>query len=1242
MRLHTLEVSVLFLFLVFLYPSGAQQENAHRTTDSSGPAPQEPASAMGPTVIPEIQHVTSPPLRELVQVAPRAVAQRVIPLRRIRPPQRGAVAPQVLDPVVQESAGPLVGTTSGLNFDGIAADGFTPPDTNGSVGATQFVETVNTEFAVYNKSNGALLLGPTNFSTLFGTIGGLCATGNISDPIVLYDKAAGRWLLSVLTFDNTFSSSFECVAVSTSSDATGSYHLYSFSFGSNLNDYPKFGVWPDAYYFSAVMFANGASTIIGPQACAFPRSAMLAGNPASMICFQLSTSDGVLMPSDLDGSTQPPAGEPTFFMELATNSLNLFKFHVDFTTPGNSTFTGPTNIPVAAYTQACIGSFGTCIPQGGTLSQLDSLGDRLMFRLAYRNFGDHESLVVNHSVQVDPVTGQVGVRWYEVHNPNGTPTIFQQSTFAPDANFRWMGSIAVDHAGDMAMGYSVSSNSLKPQIHYTGRAPSDPLNTMETEATIINGTGSQLTTTRWGDYTSMSIDPVDDCTFWYSNEYLTADGDFNWHTRIGSFYFPPCSTTGPFVSLSATFLSFAAQVMGTTSGAQPVTLTNIGSGPLTITGIVASGDFAQTNNCPVSPVTLAAGTNCTLNVTFAPTAIGNRTGTVTITDNAPGNPQTIQLTGPGLSLGVVSFSPPSLTFPNTIVGTASAAQTLKLTNIGTGPLTISSISLFGDFAQTNNCPISPASLTAGANCTFSVAFTPRLISPESGSISIVDDSSVSPATIGLNGTGVASAVSLSPSTLSFTTQGVGTTSAAQTIMATNNTGTTISITSIVASGDFAQTKTCAASLAPAATCTISVTFTPTVTGTRTGSVTIIFNGLGSPQTTSLTGRGTSQAASLLAWKLKAPFNDPRTKSGVEGAAANLISGKLYVSHGYRFGDSAFLSIYDVATDSWIHGGPTAPDAKVLRSEMAGGSALGKHFAIGGRTGPTTANEQFDPSTTLWTTKAPLSMARGGLGAASVNDKIYVMGGRTGSTYGVPTILSLAEVYDPTADAWTTLAPLPVAVSDNYATVALNGKIYVFGGTTGGGPGTTNLVQIYDIAGNTWSPGAPMPTARGAAMAGVIAGKIAVFGGVGASLTDLAVTELYDPATDTWQPGPDMASPASEIAQGVTSDGTQIFAIGSGIFGVSGSSVQLLVAPVVQLSPPILAMGAQPVGSTSLSQTVMLTNVGGVALPISNIVASGDFAQTNNCPVSLSTLAAGASCIITVTFTPTAPGAERER
>ncbi len=230
-------------------------------------------------------------------------------------------------------------------------------------------------------------------------------------------------------------------------------------------------------------------------------------------------------------------------MNFGTNSLNLWKFHVDFTTPASSTFTGPTSISVAAFNPACGG--GTCIPQPGTSQKLDSLADRLMYRLAYRHFADgHESLVVNQSVKVSGTKRSEtdGVRWYKIRLANGTPSVFQQGTYAPaDGASRWMGSVAMDKVGDMAMGYSASSLALYPSIRYTGRAPTDAANTMQTENKIMDGTGSQLANlNRWGDYSAMSVDPVDDCTFWYTTEYLKSSGTFNWSTEIASFKFPGC------------------------------------------------------------------------------------------------------------------------------------------------------------------------------------------------------------------------------------------------------------------------------------------------------------------------------------------------------------------------------------------------------------------------------------------------------------------------------------------------------------------------------------------------------------------------------------------------------------------------------------------------------------------------------------------------------------------------------
>ncbi len=522
-------VATLFV-LVFLLP----------WSSASGQTVQGP-----PEVPPAVRHDVSPPLRDIPPLVDRRPPHEVF-LGRIHPSGPLSSSP---DTVVQSSAGPAVATTAGLGFDGVG-NGFVgpqgaftvnaaPPDTNGAVGATQFVQWVNTSFAVFDKSTGTAVYGPAAGNTLWTGFGVPCESTNDGDPIAQYDKAANRWVMAQLSY-SLAPPYYLCVAVSTTSDATGSYNRYAFSY-SNLNDYPKLGAWPDGYYASYNMFKQVnffSYKFVGAKVCAFDRSAMLSGAAATQQCFQLSSSFGGLLPSDLDGSTSPPAGSRNYFLNFGSNSLNLWQFHVDWANSTNTTLTGPTNIPVAAFSEACNG--GTCIPQTGTTQQLDSLGDRLMYRLAYRNFGDHESLVVNHSVTAG---SSVGVRWYELRSPSTTPTVFQQGTYAPDSNFRWMGSIAMDKVGNMALGYSVSSSSMHPAIRYTGRVPTDSLGTMEGETSIIEGTGSQLTNlNRWGDYSSVSIDPIDDCTFWYTNEYLQTNGTFNWSTRIASFKFPSCGT----------------------------------------------------------------------------------------------------------------------------------------------------------------------------------------------------------------------------------------------------------------------------------------------------------------------------------------------------------------------------------------------------------------------------------------------------------------------------------------------------------------------------------------------------------------------------------------------------------------------------------------------------------------------------------------------------------------------------
>jgi len=495
----------------------------------------------GPEIINETYHDTSIPVRFLAAMATHPANKAVLPLHRRPGPPFVAREAVGAEEMVQQFPMPEVATTNFHNFDGLSdRDGLAPPDTNASVGATQVVEFTNTSYRVFNKSTGASIFGPAEISSIWSGFGGVCGTSSnsFSDPVVLYDKAANRWLVTILGSSDGFVSGVECIAVSSTSDATGSYHRYSFSFGTNrLNDYPKFGVWPDAYYASYNMFSP--TSFLGAKVCAYNRSHMLTGLSANAHCFQRGITDFSFLPSDRDGSTAPPSGEPNFFLELfTTTTLHLFKFHVDFASPGNTTFTGPTTIIVNSFTEPCLPT-GICIPQSGTKQKLDSLGDRLMFRLAYRNFGDHEALVAAHSVKSSSTAS--AVHWYEIRSPNGTPKIFQQGTFSISGLALWMPSIGMDKLGDIALGFSKSSGTTHPGLGYTGRIPSDPIGSMESAANIFVGAGSQTgSLSRWGDYSSMSIDPSDNCTFWYTNEYVPSNGSFNWRTRLASFKFTAC------------------------------------------------------------------------------------------------------------------------------------------------------------------------------------------------------------------------------------------------------------------------------------------------------------------------------------------------------------------------------------------------------------------------------------------------------------------------------------------------------------------------------------------------------------------------------------------------------------------------------------------------------------------------------------------------------------------------------
>jgi hypothetical protein len=533
------------------------------------------------------------------------------------------------DPVVQRTIGTDIPSPS-ANFEAIG-QGFSgpsgtfrvtgiPPDTNAAVGATQVVEVVNTAFAVFGKA-GTVLFGPAATNTLWSGFGGSCQTTNDGDGVVRYDALADRWVIT--QFANVGSSSgpfFECVAVSRTSDATGTWNRYSFQYAS-FPDYPKLSVWPDAYYTTYNLFNPAGTAFLGAEICAMDRAAMLAGTAATQQCFTTSNQFGGLLAADVEGGTPPPAGEANTVLALGTTATTLvfWKFHVDWATPANSTFTGPGTLTVAAYTVACEAS-GTCIPQAGTAQTLDSLSDRIMFRLGYRNFGDHESLVVNHAVTAG---GSVGVRWYEIRQTaGGPPSVFQQGTYAPDGTFRYMGSAAMDKVGNIALGYSASSASIAPQIRYTGRRASDPLGQLpQGEGTIIAGSGSQTSFSRWGDYSSMVVDPADGCTFWYANEYLVATGNFNWHTRIASFTLPGCASNGGndfTMSVNPPSASTAVGGSATTTVSTSVVLGSAETVTLSASGLPAG--TSATFNPPA--VTAGGSSQMTLS-TSASTPVGN-------------------------------------------------------------------------------------------------------------------------------------------------------------------------------------------------------------------------------------------------------------------------------------------------------------------------------------------------------------------------------------------------------------------------------------------------------------------------------------------------------------------------------------------------------------------------------------------------------------------------------------------
>jgi len=515
----------------------------------------------------------SPALRDLVPSPKRfAPSSTVLEVRPERGPvvqskgYSGDAALQVLSPAVAIPS-PLANFEGLSNQDNFNIFGFrvNPPDPNGEVGPNHYVEMINLVFAVYDK-NGNKLLGPVDTGTLWAGFAIPDCTDPSGDPVVLYDQLEDRWLLTQFTTRGPIF--YNCVAISQTGDPTGAYFRYAFSAGEFFPDYPKYGVWTNSYLLTSRDF--GPTTEYGISVYALEKNKMINGEPnARAVHFFLDSAvvpisqigDG-LLPADIDGTRRPINGAPAPIVGTQDDggpygatfdALNIWELSVKWQANPVASITLKTQLPVASFDSIfpCAPGSRDCLPQPGITNPaqyLDILSyrQRPTFRLAYRNFGTYESLVTNQSVEARP--GVAGARWYEIRRTSGTYSVYQQGTYAPnDGVHRWMGSIAMDKNGNMALGYSVvNATTVYPGIRYTGRLAGDTLGEMTLgEGTIIDGSGVQRTTnSRWGDYTDITIDPVDDCTFWYVNEYYTLAGQISstagWQTRIASFKLPGC------------------------------------------------------------------------------------------------------------------------------------------------------------------------------------------------------------------------------------------------------------------------------------------------------------------------------------------------------------------------------------------------------------------------------------------------------------------------------------------------------------------------------------------------------------------------------------------------------------------------------------------------------------------------------------------------------------------------------
>jgi len=575
-KLRVLVASVFWLAGVFIaLGSVGLYLGAPKAEAQSAPGPTTVTASSpsgGPDVVPLVGPVcVNTDLRDLPYIppTPQILNQRLIPYPRVKTgapsidTSRFAQLPtwimEILRPVSMMPP-PLL-TFEGTSF---AEGGMeVPPDTDGDVGPNHYVQAVNQAFKVFDK-NGNTLSGPTTFNSFFAPLGNSTPCGaneNQSDPIVFYDQIADRWVITNLAFPRFPGSSFwECIGVSRTGDpVAGGWCFYALQHDpahpNRLGDYPKFGLWPDAYYLTMNEFTD-RTTFNGVRVYALDRASMIGGGPTNAVGFTIDTLTGLgcaasLVPASFRTGALPPVGRQQFLLAvgrcgIVQSDVPGWLFHVDFINPNNSTLgIGSDHSPNAHITVNEFVSPGMDfeVPQLGTEQGLDTLGDRMMTPVVYQNRNGAESLWADHTIIVTLPNGPTLIRWYQFDVTGGNfplePVQQQDWSNGNDALWRWMPSIAVDENGNTAIGYSTSSTTIFPSIRYAGRLATDPLgNLSQGEAIMTNGGGSQTRGSRWGDYTMTTIDPSDGMSFWHTNEYYMTTSDRNWSTRVGRFQFP--------------------------------------------------------------------------------------------------------------------------------------------------------------------------------------------------------------------------------------------------------------------------------------------------------------------------------------------------------------------------------------------------------------------------------------------------------------------------------------------------------------------------------------------------------------------------------------------------------------------------------------------------------------------------------------------------------------------------------